>query len=129
MIQQCAEAPKYSPCIFEFVYFARPDSVIDDISVYKTRLRMGERLAAKIHKEWHDEKIDVVIPIPDTSRVSALQLANELDVKYSKGFWFLHETNRMVEVLKTFIRNTNLSDVFRKIEHLIVLIHFHGLLD
>ena len=84
-IQQCAEAPKYSPCIFEFVYFARPDSVIDDISVYKTRLRMGERLAAKIHKEWDDEHIDVVIPIPDTSRVSALQLAHELEVKYSEG--------------------------------------------
>nr|MCH9645645.1 amidophosphoribosyltransferase [Pseudomonadota bacterium] len=84
-IQQCAEAPKYSPCIFEFVYFARPDSIIDDISVYKTRLRMGERLAAKIHKEWDDEHIDVVIPIPDTSRVSALQLAHELEVKYSEG--------------------------------------------
>jgi amidophosphoribosyltransferase len=84
-IQQCAEQPKYSPCIFEFVYFARPDSVIDDISVYKTRLRIGERLAAKIHKEWSDEHIDVVIPIPDTSRVSALQLANELKIKYSEG--------------------------------------------
>ena len=84
-IQQCAENPKYSPCIFEFVYFARPDSVIDNISVYKTRLRMGEKLAAKIHKEWGDEKIDVVIPIPDTSRVSALQLAHELKVKYSEG--------------------------------------------
>jgi len=84
-VQQCAEAPKYSPCIFEFVYFARPDSVIDNISVYKSRLRMGERLAAKIHREWSDEKIDVVIPIPDTSRVSALQLAHELEVKYSEG--------------------------------------------
>lgn len=84
-VQQCAEKPKYSPCIFEFVYFARPDSVIDNISVYKTRLRMGERLAAKIHTEWSDEKIDVVIPIPDTSRVSALQLASELEVKYSEG--------------------------------------------
>ncbi len=83
--QQCAQNPKYSPCIFEFVYFARPDSVIDDISVYKTRLRMGERLAAKIHKEWNNEQIDVVIPIPDTSRVSALQLAHELDIKYSEG--------------------------------------------
>jgi len=84
-VQQCAESPKYSPCIFEFVYFARPDSVIDNISVYKSRLRMGERLAAKIHREWSDEKIDVVIPIPDTSRVSALQLAHELEVKYSEG--------------------------------------------
>ncbi len=83
--QQCADNAKYSPCIFEFVYFARPDSVIDNISVYKSRLRMGERLAAKIHKEWNDEKIDVVIPIPDTSRVSALQLAHKLEVKYSEG--------------------------------------------
>ncbi|WP_428086513.1 amidophosphoribosyltransferase [Candidatus Thioglobus sp.] len=84
-IQQCAQNPKYSPCIFEFVYFARPDSVIDDISVYKTRLRMGERLADKIRKKWSQEKIDVVIPIPDTSRVSALQLAHELGIKYSEG--------------------------------------------
>ena len=84
-IQQCSDNPKYSPCIFEFVYFALGDSVIDDISVYKTRLRMGERLAAKIYKEWGDEKIDVVIPIPDTSRVSASQLAHELEGKYVKS--------------------------------------------
>lgn len=84
-IQQCAQNPKYSPCIFEFVYFARPDSIIDDISVYKARLRMGERLAAKIQKEWCNEKIDVVIPIPDTSRVAALQLAQVLKIKYSEG--------------------------------------------
>jgi amidophosphoribosyltransferase len=83
--QQCASASKYSPCIFEFVYFARPDSVIDNISVYKSRLRMGEKLAAKIQQEWSNEKIDVVIPIPDTSRVSALQLAQKLKVKYSEG--------------------------------------------
>ena len=83
--QQCAQNPSYSPCIFEFVYFARPDSVIDDISVYKSRLRMGEKLAANIQKTWGDEQIDVVIPIPDTSRVSALQLAQTLGVKYSEG--------------------------------------------
>ncbi len=82
--QQCADNPQHTPCIFEFVYFARPDSVIDNISVYKSRLRMGERLAAKIQREW-DERIDVVIPIPDTSRVSALQLAQKLNVKYSEG--------------------------------------------
>lgn len=83
--QQCAQNPKYSPCIFEFVYFARPDSVIDNISVYKSRLRMGEKLAENIQKNWADERIDVVIPIPDTSRVSALQLAHKLSVKYSEG--------------------------------------------
>jgi amidophosphoribosyltransferase len=83
--QQCSIASKYSPCIFEFVYFARPDSVIDNISVYKSRLRMGEKLAQKIHQQWIDEQIDVVIPIPDTSRVSALQLAQKLRVKYSEG--------------------------------------------
>jgi len=83
--QQCSENTKYSPCIFEFVYFARPDSVIDNISVYKSRLRMGEKLAENIQKNWSNEKIDVVIPIPDTSRVSALQLAHELGVKYSEG--------------------------------------------
>ncbi len=83
--KQCAEKPSYSPCIFEFVYFARPDSVIDNISVYKSRLRMGEKLAERITQTWKDETIDVVIPIPDSSRVSALQLAQNLKVKYSEG--------------------------------------------
>ncbi len=82
----CDETRKYSPCIFEHVYLARPDSMIDGISVYKTRLRMGEMLAKKIEKEWPDYDIDVVIPIPDTSRTSALQLANELDLPYREGF-------------------------------------------
>jgi len=83
-IQQCSDNTQYSPCIFEFVYFARPDSVIDNISVYKSRLRMGEKLAEKIQNEWIED-IDVVIPIPDTSRVAALQLAQKLGVKYSEG--------------------------------------------
>ena len=76
----------YSPCIFEFVYFARPDSVIDRLSVYKTRLRMGEALAAKILRLRPDHDIDVVIPIPDTSRTAAVQVAHELGVKYREGF-------------------------------------------
>lgn len=84
--QQCAENPLHSPCIFEYVYFARPDSIIDGISVYKARLRMGEKLAKKMLQEWPDHDIDVVIPIPDTSRTSALQLANHLGVNYREGF-------------------------------------------
>jgi len=84
--QQCHDNPCYSPCIFEFVYFARPDSMIDDISVHKARLRMGEKMAEKIQREWSDHDIDVVIPIPDTSRTSALQLAAMLNTPYREGF-------------------------------------------
>lgn len=84
--QQCAEKPVYSPCIFEHVYFARPDSIMDDISVYKARMRMGDKLAEKIQRDWSSHDIDVIIPIPDTSRTSALQLANVLGVKYREGF-------------------------------------------
>ncbi|HFD40819.1 MAG TPA: amidophosphoribosyltransferase [Anaerolineae bacterium] len=84
--RQCAENPVYSTCIFEYVYLARPDSIIDDVSVYKARLRMGEKLAEKILRDWPDHDIDVVIPIPDTSRTSALQLANRLGVLYREGF-------------------------------------------
>lgn len=84
--RQCAENPKLSPCIFEHVYFARPDSIIDGVSVYKARLRMGDYLAKTILKQFPDHDIDVVLPIPDTSRTSALELSYTLGVKYSEGF-------------------------------------------
>ena len=84
--QQCVAMVRHTPCVFEYVYFARPDSIIDNISVYKARLRMGERLAEKIKHERPDHGIDVVIPIPDTSRTSAVQVAQLLGVKYREGF-------------------------------------------
>ncbi len=83
---QCAANPIQSPCIFEFVYFARPDSIIDDIFVHKARSRMGVALAKKLDREWLDHDIDVVIPIPDTSRTAALALANTLNISYAEGF-------------------------------------------
>jgi amidophosphoribosyltransferase len=84
--RQCAEQPVLSPCIFEFVYFARPDSIIDNISVHKARLRMGKKLAAKIKREWKRHDIDVVIPVPETSRTAALQVANALGIGFAEGF-------------------------------------------
>ncbi|MBI2224699.1 MAG: amidophosphoribosyltransferase, partial [Betaproteobacteria bacterium] len=84
--RQCALNPTLNPCIFEYVYLARPDSVIDGISVYETRLRMGESLADKIRRNYADLEIDVVIPIPDSSRPSAMQLANRLNLPYREGF-------------------------------------------
>ena len=82
----CTEPGDHTPCIFEQVYFARPDSLMDGISVYKARLRMGEKLANKLKRLRPNHDIDVVIPIPDTSRTSALELANRLGLKYREGF-------------------------------------------
>ncbi|MDR0934347.1 MAG: amidophosphoribosyltransferase, partial [Burkholderiaceae bacterium] len=84
--RQCAEDASLNPCIFEYVYFARPDSLIDGASVYATRLRMGEHLADKIRREIPSGDIDVVMPIPDSSRPSALQLAMKLGIEYREGF-------------------------------------------
>lgn len=84
--QQCVATTRHAPCIFEFVYFARPDTIIDNISVQRARMRMGDKLAEKIRRERPDHDIDVVIPIPDTSRTAALQVAQHLGIKYREGF-------------------------------------------
>jgi amidophosphoribosyltransferase len=84
--RSCAARTVQAPCLFEYVYLARPDSMLDGIAVHKTRLRMGERLAHKVEREWPDVDVDVVIPIPDTSRQVALQMAYELGLKYREGF-------------------------------------------
>ncbi|MBP6345731.1 amidophosphoribosyltransferase [Neisseriaceae bacterium CLB008] len=84
--KQCAEHHKMAPCLFEYVYFARPDSVLDGISVYQARLNMGVTLAEKVKQELPIAEIDVVMPIPDTSRASALQLAAALNLPYREGF-------------------------------------------
>ncbi|MGY0503712.1 amidophosphoribosyltransferase [Luteimonas sp. e5] len=81
-----AEAVEPRPCVFEYVYFARPDSMMDNVSVHKARMRMGVALGEKILREWPEHDIDVVIPIPDTSRDAALEIANVLGVKYREGF-------------------------------------------
>jgi amidophosphoribosyltransferase len=84
--KQCSEVSTKSPCVFEYVYFARPDSMIDGISVHRSRSRMGTKLAEKIRRDFPNHDIDVVIPIPDTSRSAALQLAIDLNVPYQEGF-------------------------------------------
>jgi len=101
--QQCAENPTLNPCIFEYVYFARPDSLMNGVSVYEARLQMGERLGRKILKHWPDNDINVVMPIPDSGRTAALQLASVLGVEYQEGF----VKNRYVG--RTFIMSSQKS--------------------
>lgn len=84
--QQCADNPVLNPCAFEFVYLARPDSVIDGASVYDARLKMGEYLADKIQRQFSAGDIDVVMPIPDSSRPAAMELASKLNLGYREGF-------------------------------------------
>jgi len=84
--RQCAAKPQLSPCLFEYVYLARPDSVMDGASVYETRLNMGRHLAEKIRRTMPGLELDVVVPVPDTSRASALELAKGLGVTYREGF-------------------------------------------
>ena len=108
----CAEGAEHAPCIFEYVYFARPDSMIESVSVHKARMRMGVALAEKILRLRPDHDIDVVIPIPDTSRTSAMELANVLGVKYREGFI----KNRYIG--RTFImpgQNERVASVKRKL--------------
>jgi amidophosphoribosyltransferase len=84
--RQCAQVSRVAPCLFEFVYLARPDSIIDGVSVHHSRMEMGVKLAEKVMRERPDHDIDVVIPIPDTSRTAALEMANTLGVKFREGF-------------------------------------------
>ena len=110
--RRCSGETRHAPCIFEYVYLARPDSIIDDVSVYKARLRMGTALAEKIVRDWPDHDVDVVIPIPETSRTACLPLAYDLGVKYREGFI----KNRYVE--RTFImpgQKERLRSVRRKL--------------
>jgi amidophosphoribosyltransferase len=84
--QQCTDKPNLNPCIFEYVYLARPDSTLDGISVYQARLNLGETLAKRVISTVPPSDIDVVIPIPESSRPSAAQLAQLLGLPYREGF-------------------------------------------
>ncbi len=85
--QQCAANPRLIPCSFEYVYLARPDSIMNGISVYEARLRLGDRLATTIQQHAPAGDIDVVMPIPDSSRPAAMQVAQKLGIEYREGFY------------------------------------------
>jgi amidophosphoribosyltransferase len=84
--RQCAERPQLNPCIFEHVYLARPDSIVDEVSIYKARLRMGDKLAQKIKRLRPDHDIDVIMPIPDSGRTAAMAMAETLGLHFREGF-------------------------------------------
>ena len=81
----CCDETFYNPCIFEYVYLCRPDSIVDGISVHRSRLNMGIKLAQKVAQTWADHDIDVIMPVPDTSRTSALAMANHLNIPFCEG--------------------------------------------
>ncbi|KAI8368162.1 phosphoribosyltransferase-like protein [Radiomyces spectabilis] len=120
--RQLIQCDYMAPCIFEYVYFARQDSIIDGISVYKSRLAMGEALADQVIKSFGNKMdIDVIIPVPDTSRVAALQLSRKLGVEYREGF------NKNRYVGRTFImpgQQTRRKNVRRKLNAM--ALEFHG---
>lgn len=82
----CADNPRHTPCIFEYVYLARPDSILDGVPVYRSRINMGQYLGQKLKRDWPRHDIDVIIPVPDTSRTAALEMAKALRIPYREGF-------------------------------------------
>lgn len=112
----CAEKTQHNPCIFEYVYLARPDSFIDDISVYKVRLRLGDYLAEKILNTWPDHDIDVVMPVPDTSRTSAYSLSLRLGLKYREGLVKNHYIGRTFIMPGQTVRKKSVRQKLNAIE-------------
>ena len=115
--QICAAKAQLTPCIFEYVYFARPDSIIDGISVYQARLRMGQKLAEKILREWPDYDIDVVMPIPDSSRPSAMEMAQTLSLPYREGFVKNRYIGRTFIMPGQTLRKKSVKQKLNAIEH------------
>ena len=115
--KQCSEKSKLTPCIFEYVYFARPDSVIDGVSVHQARLNMGTKLAQKILRKWPDHDIDVVIPVPDSGRISAIQLAKELNIDYREGLVKNRYIGRTFIMPGQSIRRDSVRKKLNTVEH------------